>query len=403
MRSKLRSFLSTHKKTAFLFLIGLLLLLLGAVLQNQNWAVQHRSTSVIRLAGFLCVMFAVFAFGMKAKRPVISNFGLLFFLLFGFELICFFLLGMPDKTLKSFDPENLPADHIGNQIGTVPPADTSLREQSIINGDVIFDVHYTFNNNHIRVTPDYDSTKQKYALFFGCSIAFGLGLEDNQTLAYQFQQASDYNAHNYAYSGYGTNHMLARLHYQNLRALTPERETNGIGLYIYFSDHINRSIGTMQRYTEWLHTSPYYEMQAGKLVRNKSFKEGRPIQSNIYETLYQSSIVNYFNLDFPLSINENHLDLVSEIVLESKKEYTRQFGNTDFYVVLYPTYHEEDPENYANFIRFLTKKGIKYIDLRENFYYKWTYAIHTLEPHPGAKVNEILGKRLAKALRNLHH
>ncbi len=364
---------------------------------------QYPSTSLVKILGLVSVTFAIFTFGVKAKRPVVSNIGLLFFLLFTLELVCFFLLGMPEKPLKSFVPEDLPSHHIGSQIGTVPTEDTSVRELNIIDGEVIFDVHYTFNDNHIRVTPDYDSTKQKYALFFGCSIGFGLGLEDNQTLAHQFQQNSDYNAYNYAYSGYGTNHMLARLQFQNIRKLTPAKETDGVGLYIYFSDHINRSIGTMQRHTDWLHTAPNYEMRDGKLVRNKSFKEGRPIRSGIYEMLYQSSIVKYFNFDFPLSIKERHLDLVSEMVLESKKEYTRQFGNDHFYVVLYPTYHEENPENYALFLTFLKKKGIQYIDLRKNFHYKWTYAIHQLEPHPGAEVNAILGKRLAYELRKLLH
>jgi hypothetical protein len=400
--STFKTVIKTHKKTAILFLIGSILLLLASILRNQSPTLQHTSTSFIKLLGLISVTFSIFTFGVKAKRPLISNIGLLVFLIFTFELACFFLLGMPEKPLKSFIPEDLPADHIGSQIGTVPPADTSLQDQKIINGEVIYDVHYTFNENHIRVTPDHDSTKQKYALFFGCSIGFGLGLEDNQTLAYQVQQASDYNAYNYAYSGYGTNHMLARLQYQNLRKLTPAKETNGVGLYIYFSDHINRSIGTMQRHTDWLHTAPLYEMHDGKLVRNKSFKAGRPIQSKIYETLYQSSIVKYFNLDFPLSIKERHLDLASEMVLESKKEYMRQFGNDQFYVVLYPTYQEEDPENYAKFLTFLKKKGIKYIDLRKNFDYKWSYAIHNLEPHPGAEVNKLLGKRLANELQRLH-
>ena len=102
-------------------------------------------------------------------------------------------------------------------IGTVPYGDSIYHDFKIQNADTIFNVHYSFDKNCTRITPDFDSTRTKYALFFGCSLAFGYGLNDNQTLPYFFQQISNqYNAYNYAYEGYGTNQMLARLEYQDL-------------------------------------------------------------------------------------------------------------------------------------------------------------------------------------------
>jgi hypothetical protein len=321
-------------------------------------------------------------------------------LIFSVELCCFFLLGFPEKNKFNFELPDVEETHVANVFGYVPYADSIVEDKKVINGETIFDVNYTIGSSHERITPKHDSLKSKYALFFGCSIAFGYGLDDDQTLPYQFQNHSDYNSYNYGYSGYGTNHMLARLQYQNLREAIPTHEKNGAAFYIFYWDHIERSIGSMDHYTQWLYNAPYYEMADGHLKRNKTFKNGRPFTSSIYEILYQSSIVNYFDIKFPLSISENHLDLVSEMVLESKNTYTKQFGNDNFYVVIYPTYEEEEPEKLAQFLVYLEKKGIDIINLDEGFDYDWSYAIHANEPHPNAFSNDTTGQRLVQHLKS---
>ena len=67
------------------------------------------------------------------------------------------------------------------------------------------------------------------------------------------------------------------------------KEKNGSAYYIFFWDHIYRSIGSMSRYTDWLSFAPYYTMDGEKLIRKKMFTNGRPFISRIYEEIYQSS------------------------------------------------------------------------------------------------------------------
>src|SRR5690606_27914837 len=140
---------------------------------------------------------------------------------------------------------------------------------------------YHIDSYNKRITPDFDSTKSEYALFFGCSIGFGYGLDDNQTLPYFVQKQSGANAYNFCVSGTGTNHMLAQLQARDLSKQVREKE--GTAYYIFFWDHIRRSIGSMNRYAQWLHYTPYYQFEGKKLVRNKMFTNGRPCISYLYE------------------------------------------------------------------------------------------------------------------------
>jgi hypothetical protein len=250
---------------------------------------------------------------------------------------------------------------------------------------------YTLDEMGHRVTPEIDSTNGDYSLFFGCSIALGYGLNNDQTLAYHFQNASKSKAYNYAWNGYGTNHMLAILENEKLNEGVQEKK--GTGYYIFFWDHIFRSVCSMKYYTQWLYTSPYYYMDGDKLVRDRSFVDGRYWQSKFYEYFSQSAIKNYFEIEHPWKLNESHYDLVTEMILESKKEYEKQFGNDDFVVVIYPTYKVYTKKQMKEFLGYLRKKKIRYVDLSETIKYSGKYSLNG-DPHPNSETNALLAKKL---------
>lgn len=343
----------------------------------------------------IALALSIFLISARAKRNILANIGMILVLLISFELICFFLLGMPQKEIKDFSLTPLPPEHIGTQLGTVPYSDSIYHDVFISGADTVFDVRYSINEHNIRITPDYDSTKTKFAAFYGCSIAFGFGLNDDQTFPYYFQKNSAYNAYNFGFTGYGTNHMLARLNYQNMNEVVSEKE--GIGVYVFFWDHIERAIGSMDRYVKWVSNAPYYYMDDNKLVRKKAFKDGRYYTSKIYEKIYQSSIINYFEMGFPISLNEQHFELVTEMVLESKKEFEKQTGSKEFYLVIYPSFANPDKEDLQLFLRILKRKGVDCIDLSANYTYGSKSTLKG-DPHPNAATNELLSKRLINEL-----
>ncbi len=401
MTFNLNSFYKNNKLPLFLLLSGLLLFVISRIIQHTYIGIIPPLVSILNYASYLGILLSFFIFFVKKKRYILANLSLLMLLVLLLEIVCFCLLGFPYKEKKLFSVPFLPPEHIAMHIGTVPYGDSIYHDFKIQNADTIFNVHYSFDKNCTRITPDFDSTRTKYALFFGCSLAFGYGLNDNQTLPYFFQQISNqYNAYNYAYEGYGTNQMLARLEYQDLSKQVKGKD--GIAFYIFFWDHIKRSIGTMDRYTKWLHTAPYYTFDSDSLVRKKMFKDGRYIISKIYELIYQSCIINYFKIDFPLKLKDRHFEIVSEIINKSKKTYSKQFGNDNFYVVFYPNYPQTTDEEFDRFKSFLDKKNLKYIDLSKFITYGPKYSLKG-DAHPNANTNKMLAEEILKRITHFNN
>jgi hypothetical protein len=393
----MKQFLQKNKISILFFIVGLILQFIYLFNYfKTDWAITPIFT-YINLTSLLFISLTCFLFSVKNKKYIISNLFLLTFLIIIVETVCFVLLDSPEKYKRDFGLPLLPEDHIGSNIGTVPYADSIYHSVLIKDNQTVYDVNYTIDSNCKRVTPDFDSSRSKYALFFGCSIAFGEGLEDNQTFAYYFQQqTNEYNSYNFGYSGYGTNHMFARMEFQNLTEQV--REKDGAAFYVFFSDHVNRNIGSMNTFIGWLSNAPYYEMKEDKLVRNKMFKNGRYWVSKFYELVYQTSIINYFKINFPNKLQPKHYELTVEVIQASKNKYIEQFGNDNFYVILYPSYKIVPEEDYKLFKQLLTKKGIKYVDLDSFIEYGGKYTLGG-DPHPNANTNKILVEELIKRLK----
>lgn len=399
MLNRFKSFVKANKRTFLVLLAGIISLFCFNVTKNGIGSEIFGWLRLWKYASLLLLLICFYILFLKGKKVILANLTLVALLVLLLETILFFVLGMPSAFKKDFSVPDLPENHIARQVGMTYYADSVYHDIKVNGTDTVFDVHYSIDHMNKRITPGFDSTKKNYALFFGCSIGFGYGLEDDQTLAYQVQQQGEStNSYNFAISGTGTNHMLAEIQYRDLSKQVTEKD--GCGYYIFFWDHIYRAIGTMHRYTEWLHLAPYYKMENGKLIRHKLFKDGRPFISSMYERLYQTNIVKYFEADLPLKLNDSHYDLVTEMVLETKKNYEKQFGNDKFYLVIYPNYVAYTPEQMQIFKSYLKKKKIKFIDLSQKIVYQGKYTLPG-DAHPNAEMNELMAKYLLQETKKL--
>ena len=401
MKNKFNPFVKANKRTFILLVLALISLFCYNVTKNGIGYEVFGWLRLWKYTSLLVTLLCFYLLFLKGKRVILANLTMVALLLFLLETILFFVLGMPSAYKKDFTIPDLPESHIARQVGATYYADSVYHDVKVDgDNDTVFDVHYSIDHLNKRITPDFDSSKTKYNLFFGCSIGFGFGLEDNQTLAHHVQEQSpEANSYNFCISATGTNHMLAQFQYRDLSKQVTEKD--GCAYYIFFWDHIYRAIGTMHRYTEWLHLAPYYETKDGKLVRNKLFKDGRPFVSGWYERLYQTNIVKYFEADLPLKLNDSHFDLVSEMVLETKKEYEKQFGNDKFYLVFYPNYIAYTPEEMRIFKSYLTKKKIKFIDLSHTIKYYGKYTLDG-DSHPNSETNKLMAKYLLQKTKKQH-
>ena len=203
--------------------------------------------------------------------------------------------------------------------------------------EVIYDVVYSTDNYHRRITPtDNPDQRHKFMLFFGDSFTFGEGVQDNETLPYYVAQGMpDYRPYNYGLSGYGPQQMLAKLQSDDLATEVPE--TEGIAIYVFIDAHVERAIGSMYVYNNWGDQMPYYTTDwQGHLVRRGNFTTGRPLVSSLYWWLGQREIAKYYHINLPNELTSRHYGQAARIIAEARDTFRAKYHSDDFYVVIYP-------------------------------------------------------------------
>ena len=200
-------------------------------------------------------------------------------------------------------------------------------------------------------------SRRKYALFFGCSFVFGDGVNDNETLPYYFSQLNnDYHTYNYAFHGYGPQHMLVELQQRDFSREIHEQE--GILIYEFQPFHVERAIGTMHGLLGD-GTFPRFVLDASnRLVTAGSFRETRPWRTSLYQLFASSRILRKLGIGLP-PVTTADIRLTARIIQESAKTFRAKFHSDQFYVLIYP----QSWIDYApTLMESLREMGIKYID-----------------------------------------
>jgi hypothetical protein len=277
-------------------------------------------------------------------------------------------------------------------LGYKPSPDTTHTGVRTKDGQVIYNISYKTDANNLRITPVANTKPSKYALFFGCSMTFGEGVQSDETIPYYFSKAdSSYKSYNFAYSGYGPHQALARLETNTLR--TKVSENQGVGYYIYINDHVNRVLGTLTNFSYNGGNAPYYHEVGNELKHDGLFKDGRKLKTWIFGFLLKSNILKFFKIGYPFKITDQDYALTADVLSEASKAYKKQFGNDNFYVVIYPTTIDS-----GLIIRLLKERNVQVLDYSKLFDpTQKGYAI-PYDEHPTAIANTVLVKQLTKDL-----
>lgn len=277
--------------------------------------------------------------------------------------------------------------------------------RTFINGSLIYNVHHSTDEFGRRVVgQEYVENNSHLMLFIG-SVAYGDGLEDNETLQYLLgKEMKGYNVYNYGVGGYGPQHMLALI--ENGSLSSQVSSTEGIVVYVFIRHHIERAVGR----PPWTLNFPDYGLnEAGKLERKGSFKESRPLYSGyrrfMYFLLDKSRFLRVVYLNLPKKeITPEEVNLTFEIIKKSRDVYESQFNGT-FYVLIHPLYNVDENED---IIRLLQNEGIpvlnyemKDIDVSLSnsslLERAEKYAIYG-DWHPNYETNKILSKLIVRDL-----
>jgi hypothetical protein len=247
-------------------------------------------------------------------------------------------------------------------VGVLPTASRSARARTISPDEkLIYDVHYGSDEWNRRITPGQEKGKRSQALLFlGCSFAYGLGLNDKDTLPSAVARGvRNYRSYNYAFPSWGPGNVLRRLTMPSLEQEVPEK--GGVAIYVFIDHHMARLLGnlSLERFTpNWRSILPYYYLdEAGKLQSDGMLQEGRPFESRLFSLLAGSSTLKYFRVDFPIRYSERDFKLLTMALQEMRKTLDQRLKIRRFYVLLYPGSQLAKP-----LIHYLDRAGIASID-----------------------------------------
>jgi hypothetical protein len=341
---------------------------------------------------FIQICFFLWGCGLiifrNKPKPLAFIWGISFalILLLFTEVICFVIYSYTNKKIIEVSTQNLYIH--GSKIGYKLHPDLNSKVCMLSGKDTIFNVTYGTDGFGRRMITPYigksEAGQEKFISFFGSSLTFGHGLNNNQTYPSYIQQyLPDYKIYNYAVGGYGTHQVYTQIMERDLRKEITEQ--NGVGIYHLIRDHIHRSIGRMDVYNLWGKNMPYYTLSGDSIIYNGNFTSGRKCRAFIYNLLGKSYLLKLCNFYWPTKIQEEDIALVVKLIEKSAGQFKSQFKNAFFYVLITPTSNFQENQDIINFLK---KSGIEIIDCG-NLYNQNDAAYKIAgDPHPSAKANE---------------
>jgi len=264
---------------------------------------------------------------------------------------------------------------------------------------VVFDVEYSTDEYGRRYTPSKKNKKkpQKHFVLFGCSFGFGVGLNDSQTLTARLaEKAPEFNFYNNSIPGSSPSWLIRLLPEETLWKGIAEKK--GIATYVYLDFHLGRALGTMSHVGAWGGSSPYVmENRSGQIEYLGKFFEAAPALTGLYNLLWGSEIVKYFELNFPIRFTDRHFEKFAKIIDEVRQAYFQRFPGSRFYVVGYPG-------SSSSTLRYLKphfeKRAIQYLDYSEFNMQEYLQTSVKIEydGHPSAEAIQLWSKILSRDL-----
>ncbi len=178
--------------------------------------------------------------------------------------------------------------------------------------------------------------KKRPVIIFGCSHAYGMDLDDDQTISYKLAHFTKRPVYNKAFLGWGVQHMLYWLQYN--QEIYQEIKNPEYIIYVYSASHIER----LYMYQGWPHDS-------GKYLRYKLDKNKQPQVINVndyplYWRLFFVKYIQYYLQNIQAKKTEQNMELFKAILKETSKIIKIKYPNTRIIMLLYPSGGACDPK-----------------------------------------------------------
>jgi hypothetical protein len=362
----------------------------------------------LRLIGFRIVAWAVALVSLsvlvRQSPPTVQNILLslvsVFFVIYGVETVVGWIHDAGQKAPTSNQPQYAGPAYdssyaFDEYLGRKPIPNHNFKWVKTLNGKPVIDIVMHVDSLSRRITPVADSLStnpDRYALFFGCSFTYGDAVNDNETIPYYFQKNNPgVQAYNYGFFGYSPRHMLARLQHKELPKQVVQKD--GIGIYTYIEDHVNRAIPS----AGWIGMYDGYfpNVEESSMQTDGVYRFIHPLKYRFGMMVYNSKVRQHFAMDFPFAYRPKDYELTANLIKKSQEEYKKQFKNDHFYVVMYPDALKKD----SPMMGLLKERGINVIDYRNLFPFPSKKYQLQHDGHPNPEAHRLLMDQLTRDLK----
>lgn len=254
-------------------------------------------------------------------------------------------------------------------LGARPIPGSRLTDTCARGGMHIYTAHYTIDAQGLRATPVQNAEQRTcLALFFGCSMTFGLGVNDDETLPARFgQSAPEFIPLNFAFPGYGPQHMWLLLHDD---AFVARLDRPGLAFFVYIDNHMARLVGAPGVLQRWTTPLPWLCLEDAHIQHKGNFRDRNPFLYFVHRYAMHSHLVRFAVNQIPrpeapsprdLLLSPENLHLAAQVVIESAERLRAANPGLRFCFLIYPgaaTGKHLVPELEANGIVCLDYSGL---------------------------------------------
>ena len=349
--------------------------------------------------GFAWLMVCIFYFiisGEKA-RIVLINIMVVLFTLSSFEAFVWIYMYRATRHIKQTG--NLyKKDYyfrVDDLLGYSPNKNVTANAKKFYKDELLFNVNYTIDDKGLRQSPPLDTAEHHDCiLFFGCSMVFGEGLEDDETIPYQLGLLSDgkYNIYTFGFHGYGPHQMLSALQNGLTEKVLKNNEPIHV-IYVGLIEHALRSAGKIS----WDQHAPRYTLKDGTVYYDGRFDDGifytNPVLAKVYGYLNKSHIWQKI-IEKRRVMTDADVELFLSIIKQAQIEVARLYPNAKFDVIMW---NSSKYEEYARAQQGFDERNLSITWINEILpHYDENidqYRIHPKhEKHPNAYANRIVAR-----------
>lgn len=261
----------------------------------------------------------------------------------------------------------------------------------------IYAVTYHIGDRGERVSPSAQANADGEATpFFGCSMTFGEGLEDDQTYPHLVGALSGGRIApvNLAFSGWGPHQMLAML--ESGRAAEVVEGTPRHAFYMLIASHANRLSGKVR----WDRHGPRYRLAAdGSVRRDGNFGSGlSSFERRMRKWLRASHI---FRRVSERPVGPEAFELLGAIVAAAEARIASLWPGCKLHVLIFDRPGRRNDEA----IRALEARGLtvhRMSTVLPGFKANHLrYALHPQDLHPTAEANRLIAAWIVKEILHL--